>query len=135
MLRAEVTAGWAEYCCDGRSSRCSVRTNTSRSEVNKRLLSRFSTNFESVGSAKFESQMTHIIGAEHLSIRRVLQQQALKSQHLTKSFLSEWRECFCLEFIDVIIPDNVLENSINFVEDLDPGIEIGARPFPGVDLA
>ena len=79
--------------------------------------------------------MTHIIGAEHLSIRRVLQQQALKSQHLTKSFLSERRECFCLEFINIVIPDNVFENSIEFVEDFDPGIEVGAWPFPGVDLA
>jgi hypothetical protein len=40
-----------------------------------------------------------------------------------------------LECINIVIPDNVLENSIEFVEDLDPGIEVGAGPFPEVDLA
>jgi hypothetical protein len=40
-----------------------------------------------------------------------------------------------LEFINFVILDNTLENCVEFVEDLDPGIQVRARPFPGIDLA
>jgi hypothetical protein len=79
--------------------------------------------------------VTHIIGAEHFSVRRVLQQQPFKPERLAKSFLCGRSKRFDLELINIIIPDQVLKDRIEFVEDLDPDIEIRARPFPRIDLA
>jgi hypothetical protein len=40
-----------------------------------------------------------------------------------------------LEFINFIIFNNTFEDGVKFVEDLDPGVQVGAGPFPSVDLA
>jgi hypothetical protein len=54
--------------------------------------------------------MTHIIGAEHFAIGRVLQQEPLESEQLTESLLCERGEYFGLEVINIVIPDYVLED-------------------------
>jgi hypothetical protein len=40
-----------------------------------------------------------------------------------------------LYFINIVIPYYILEDSIEFVDDLDSCIEVGAGPFPRIDVA
>lgn len=77
---------------------------------------------------------TYIVRIECLSIGRVLEQQSLESKYFAGSSLGGGGEHIDLEVIDVIVTYDFFQDCIELVQDLDPCIQVGARPSPSVNL-
>ena len=39
-----------------------------------------------------------------------------------------------MDFVDVVVTDDLFENGVELVEYPDPGIEVRTGPFPDIDL-
>lgn len=50
-------------------------------------------------------------------------------------FLCCWSEHVYLQLVHIVIPDDFLQDDIELIEDLGPCIEIGSRPFPGINIS
>ena len=77
---------------------------------------------------------THIIGSIGLSIGGVLQQQALEAQNFGNGLLRHRCEDIDLEFVNIIVLDNFLQDGVKLVQNLDPSIQVGSWPLPRVNL-
>lgn len=87
--------------------------------------------FESVGKDDcLWRELTHIVRAKDLSIRRVFKQKPFESENFKQSILVLVGKISGLERVHMVITDNFLEDSVKLVEDFNPGIEIGAGPLP-----
>jgi hypothetical protein len=78
---------------------------------------------------------THIIGVEGLAIGGILQQKPLKPKNMAYGFLRRRSEHVYLQLVHFVIPDGFLQDDIKLIKDLSPSIEIGSRPFPGVNVS
>lgn len=65
---------------------------------------------------------THVIRSISLSVGGVLQQQALKAQDFGNSLLCHRCEDIELEFVNIIVLDNFLQDGVKLVQYLDPSI-------------
>lgn len=72
----------------------------------------------------------HIVRSVKLATCRVLEQQSLESEYLQNRSFGLGCEGVDLEFVDVVVAYNILENRVELVKDLYPVAEVGTRPFP-----
>ena len=84
---------------------------------------------------RFDKYITHVVRIVRFPVRRVFEQQSLEPEDLAYRLFRRWCKNVRLQFVNVVVSDYVLKDCIEFVKDLDPCIEIGTRPTPGVDLA
>lgn len=73
---------------------------------------------------------THVIRSIGLSIGGVLQQQALEAQNFGNGLLRHGCEDIDLEFVNIIVLNNFLQDGVKLVQNLDPSIQVGSWPLP-----
>jgi hypothetical protein len=71
---------------------------------------------------------------EHLPVGGIFQQQSLESENFAYCGLGGWRKDVHLKFVHFVVANDLFQNGVEFVENLDPSIQIGAGPFPRLYL-
>ena len=72
----------------------------------------------------------HVVRSISLSIGRVLQQQALEAQDFGNGLLVRRCEDIDLQLVNIISPDNFLQDGVKLVQYFDPSIQVGSWPLP-----
>lgn len=113
--------------------RVKVNTKTSRSEVNIRLFNRCGETL--TVKISIQRAATHIIRVECLSVGRILQEHPLESKDLADGAFGRRGKIIDLELVYFVVAYNFFQDSVELVQHLYPGVQIGSWPFPNGDVA
>lgn len=78
---------------------------------------------------------TYIIRVERLSVCRVLQEHPLESEDFADDAFGQRGEIVDLKLVYFVVAYNFFKDSVELVQHLDPGVQVGSGPFPDGDVA
>jgi len=77
----------------------------------------------------------HIIRVECLSVCRVLQKHPLEAKDFADDAFGQRRKIIDLKLVHFMVTYNFFQDSVELVQHLYPGIQVGSGPFPDGDIA